>query len=154
MIVRYLISKSPFPATMFTKLIQRFRPVQAPLPRPAAPPKPRPIHVNDDDFEKVILGSDKLAVVDFWAEWCEPCHLMAATIQFLAEDYAGQLIVAKLNVEENPVTPARYNLLGIPTLIFFRNGEEVDRHTGIVSIEQLGRQVEELLAREDVQRKE
>ncbi len=135
---------------MLTKLTQLFRPkqapaAQAPSAQPAAAPRPRPIRVDDADFDEIILGSDKLAVVDFWADWCEPCHVMAATVQFLAEDFDERVVVAKLDVEENATIPERYTLLGVPTLIFFRNGAEIDRHTGIISIGQLSERVEVLL---------
>ncbi len=110
------------------------------------PPKPRPVHVSDEEFDRVVLGSDRLAVVDFWADWCGPCHLMAPHIDFLAEDYGERILVAKLDVDENPTTPARYNIMGIPTVIFFRDGQVVDRHTGVLTVDQLSERVEKLLA--------
>ncbi|MFZ1756829.1 MAG: thioredoxin [Caldilineaceae bacterium] len=118
-------------------------------PRPAtsqpAVAKARPVHVTDADFDERILGSEQLAVVDFWADWCGPCHQMSPHIGFLAEEYASRIVVAKLDVDENPTTPARYNILGIPTVIFFRNGEAVDRHTGVLTIDGLSERVEKLL---------
>ena len=118
-------------------------------PRPAASQptaiKARPIHVTDADFDDLILGSEQLAVVDFWADWCGPCHQMSPHIGFLAEAYAGRVVVAKLDVDENPTTPARYHILGIPTVIFFRNGEVVDRHTGVLTIDGLSERVDRLL---------
>ncbi|MBX3051405.1 MAG: thioredoxin [Caldilineaceae bacterium] len=118
-------------------------------PRPAtsqpAVAKARPVHVTDADFDERILGSEQLAVVDFWADWCGPCHQMSPHIGFLAEEYASRIVVAKLDVDENPTIPARYNILGIPTVIFFRNGEAVDRHTGVLTIDGLSERVEKLL---------
>lgn len=107
--------------------------------------KARPIHVTDADFDSLILGSAQLAVVDFWADWCGPCHQMSPHIGFLAEEYAGRVVVAKLDVDENPTTPARYNILGIPTVIFFQNGQVVDRHTGVLTIEGLSERVEKIV---------
>lgn len=118
-------------------------------PRPVTPQpsavKARPIHVTDADFDERVLGSEQLAVVDFWADWCGPCHQMSPHIGFLAEEYAGRIVVAKLDVDENPITPARYHILGIPTVIFFQDGEVVDRHTGVLTIDGLSERVEKIL---------
>ncbi len=118
---------------------------QRPVTASPAVAKTRPIHVTDADFDSVILGSDQLAVVDFWADWCGPCHRMSPHIGFLAEEYAGRVVVAKVDVDENPTTPARYNILGIPTVIFYRDGEVVDRHTGVLTIDGLSERVDKLL---------
>lgn len=134
---------------MLTSFLQSIGLKAKKTPRPAtsqpAAVKARPLHVTDADFESVILGSQQLAVVDFWADWCGPCHQMSPHIGFLAEEYAGRVVVAKLDVDENPTTPARYNILGIPTVIFFLNGEAVDRHTGVLTIDGLSERVEKLL---------
>lgn len=119
------------------------RPVTQPSQPRAA--KARPRHITDADFDAVVLGSEKPAVVDFWAEWCGPCHQMSPHIGFLAEEYGERIVVAKLDVDENPTTPARYNILGIPTVIFFRNGTEVDRHTGVLTVEKMSERVEKIL---------
>ncbi len=115
-------------------------------PEESTEPKPRPIHVTDQDFQEKVLESGKLAVVDFWADWCGPCHVMAPNIDYLAEDYHERVVVAKLDVDANPATPQKYGIMGIPTLIFFAGGQEVDRHVGIMHFEQLTRKVDELLA--------
>ena len=124
---------------MFDQLLQWTGLKAKKRPRPIttspATAKARPIHVTDADFDERILGSEQLAVVDFWADWCGPCHQMSPRI-----------VVAKLDVDENPITPARYNILGIPTVIFFRNGEAVDRHTGVLTIDGLSERVEKILA--------
>ena len=129
-----------------TGLKTKKRPRPDALPTQSATAAARPIHVTDDDFAQVILGSEQLAVVDFWADWCGPCHQMSPHIGFLAEEYAGRIVVAKLDVDENPTTPARYHILGIPTVIFFHNGAVVDRHTGVLTIDGLSERVEKILA--------
>lgn len=109
-------------------------------------PKVEPIHISDGDFEQLILQADVPAIVDLWAEWCGPCHMVAPAVQSLAREYDGRAIVAKLNVDENPNTPMRYGIMGIPTLLYFKNGKEVDRHVGVGSYPQLASKLEKLLA--------
>ncbi|HEY52339.1 MAG TPA: thioredoxin [Caldilineae bacterium] len=103
-------------------------------PRPTVaddPNRPKPIHVSDADFDEVIMQADKLAIIDLWAEWCSPCHMLAPTIEDLAVEYDGSIIVAKLDVDHNPVTPGRFGIMGIPTVLFIKNGQEVDRIVGV-----------------------
>ena len=95
------------------------------------PDRPLPIHVTDDDFDAVVLQSEKLTVVDLWAEWCGPCHMLAPTIEDLAEEYDGRVIVAKLDIDHNPKTPSGYGVMGIPTVLFIKDGQEVDRIVGV-----------------------
>ncbi len=95
------------------------------------PNRPQPIHVTDADFGDVIMQSDKLALVDLWAEWCSPCHMLAPTIEDLASEYDGQIVVAKLDVDNNPVTPGRFGVMSIPTVLFIKDGKEVDRIVGV-----------------------
>ena len=104
-----------------------------------------PVHVSDDDFEAVVLQSDKPAVVDLWAEWCGPCHMIAPAVTQLATAYDGRAVIAKLNVDENPVTPGRYGIMGIPTLLFFKNGQEMDRQVGVTNYPALAAKLERLL---------
>ncbi len=111
-----------------------------------APARPQPVDVTDATFDAVVVGSAQLAVVDVWAEWCAPCTTMSAYVAFLADDFAGRLTVAALDADENPVTAARYGVMGLPTLLFFANGVEVDRIVGLVPYPDLQRQVERLLA--------
>lgn len=89
-----------------------------------------PIHVTDDAFEKAVLQSEKPVVVDFWAPWCGPCLRVAPILDQLAKDFAGQLIVAKVNTDENPKWAGQYGVQGIPTMIFVAGGKMVHRQVG------------------------
>ena len=102
--------------------------------------------VVDADFAATVLQHDQLVVVDFWAEWCQPCTIISAYTEWLVRDYGEQLLVAALDVDENPVVPAQYSIMGLPTLIFFRDGLEIDRQVGLLSYEELQAKVERLLA--------
>ncbi|MCX5862974.1 MAG: thioredoxin [Desulfomonile sp.] len=89
-------------------------------------------HVTDGDFEQKILKSELPALVDFWAAWCGPCRTVGPVVEELAGEYAGKVKIAKLNVDENNETPRRYGVMGIPTLILFRDGQVVDQIVGAV----------------------
>ncbi|HTY16781.1 MAG TPA: thioredoxin [Myxococcota bacterium] len=86
--------------------------------------------VNDQNFEAEILRSEVPAIVDFWAEWCAPCRAIAPIISDLAGSYAGQIKIVKMNVDENPSTPARYNVRAIPTILAFKGGVVIEQITG------------------------
>ena len=86
--------------------------------------------VNDSEFTNVVLESKTPVLVDFWATWCGPCQVMGPVIDSLAGEYEGKILVLKMNVDENPATPAKYGIRGIPTMILFNNGEAVDRIIG------------------------
>ena len=88
-------------------------------------------------WDKDVLGAEGLVMVDFWAVWCGPCRIIAPTIEELAKDYAGKLTVAKLNTDENPEVASKYKIMGIPTVIFFKNGEKLDQAVGAVPKSQL-----------------
>ena len=93
--------------------------------------------VSDADFEALVLKSTEPVVVDFWAEWCGPCKMIAPALDQIAAEYAGRLKVAKLNIDENAATPPRYNIRGIPTLMLFKNGNLEATKVGAVSKTQL-----------------
>lgn len=85
---------------------------------------------TDASFKSEVLDSDKLTVIDLWAEWCGPCRLMSPVIEELSSEYAGKAVVGKLNVDDNPEVPSNYNVRGIPTFLFLKNGELVDKVVG------------------------
>ncbi len=95
------------------------------------------INVTDQDFNDQVLQSDTPVVVDFWAPWCGPCRAIAPVLEELADEYDGQVTVAKVNVDDNPGTPGQYGVRGIPMLIMFKNGEAVDQIVGAVPKPQL-----------------
>ncbi|HXV24542.1 MAG TPA: thioredoxin TrxA [Alphaproteobacteria bacterium] len=82
-----------------------------------------PTAVKDADFERDVLKAAGPVLVDFWAEWCGPCKMIAPSLEDLAKDMAGKVAVAKVNIDENPETPRRYGVRGIPTLMLFKNGQ-------------------------------
>jgi len=89
--------------------------------------------VTDNDFEKDVLGADKPILVDFWAEWCGPCRMIAPSVEAVAEEYGEKAGFFKMNVDENMNVPQRYGIRGIPTLILFKGGQEQERIVGAVS---------------------
>jgi thioredoxin 1 len=94
-------------------------------------------HVTDTTFDSEVLQSPVPVLVDYWAEWCGPCKMIAPALDESAASYAGRLGVAKINVDENPSVPSRYHVRGIPTLMLFKNGEVVATQIGAVSKSQL-----------------
>lgn len=86
--------------------------------------------VTDNAFEREVLQAEKLVLVDFWAEWCAPCRMLAPTIDAIAVEHSSIISVVKLNVDDNPATAATYGIKGIPTLILFAEGKEVERIVG------------------------
>jgi thioredoxin len=90
-----------------------------------------PVTVTDGDFESTVLGASAPVLVDCWADWCGPCHMLAPTIDALARDYAGRAVIAKLDVDANPLTAGKFEIRGIPTLLLFQNGQLVDRLVGV-----------------------
>ena len=87
---------------------------------------------NDSNFQQEVLKSSKVAVVDFWAEWCGPCRIVGPFVEQLAEQYKDQAVIGKLNVDENPNISLEYGIRNIPTILFFKNGEVVDKQVGAV----------------------
>lgn len=101
--------------------------------------------VTDGDFQLQVLDASKQqpVMVDFWAEWCRPCHMLAPTVDEIARDYAGKVKVLKMNVDESPTTPNKFNIRGIPTLLIFKGGQVADQLVGAVPKDQ----IEKTLAR-------
>ncbi len=99
-------------------------------------------YVTDSSFEKDVLLSAKPVLVDFWAEWCAPCRMIAPTIDAIAEQYAETAEVVKVNVDDNTGTAQRYGIKGIPTLILFSGGKEVERVVGATSKDSISRMIE------------
>jgi len=103
------------------------------------------IELDDDGFEENVLKSEKPIMVDFWAPWCGPCKAIAPTIEALEKTYGDQMTFAKINVDENPLSPSKYGVQAIPTLIFFKNGEIADQITGMVAKEKLEQTIKDTL---------
>ncbi len=103
------------------------------------------LHVSDATFASDVLQSSTPVLVDFWAPWCGPCRMIAPIVESLAAAYQGRLAVAKLNVDENPQTAQKYQVMGIPTLILFRDGEPVERIVGYLPEEELQRRMDAVL---------
>jgi thioredoxin 1 len=97
-------------------------------------------------WDKDILGSEELVMVDFWAVWCGPCKIIAPTVEELANEYKGKMKVAKLNTDENPDIASKYKIMGIPTVMFFKNGQVMDHVVGAVPKPQLKAKIDSLLS--------
>ena len=95
------------------------------------------VHVTDDTFEAEILKADGPVLVDYWADWCGPCKMIAPILDEISDEYGDRLKVAKLNIDENPGTPPKYGIRGIPTLMLFKNGNVEATKVGAVSKSQL-----------------
>lgn len=95
------------------------------------------VNVTDDSFEDDVLKSDHPVLVDYWAEWCGPCKMIAPVLEEVASEYEGKLTIAKLNIDDNPNTPPKYGIRGIPTLMLFKNGNVEATKVGAVSKSQL-----------------
>lgn len=95
------------------------------------------LHVTDDSFEDNVLKAEIPVLVDYWAEWCGPCKMIAPILDEISADYAGKMAIAKLNIDENPDTPPKYGIRGIPTLMLFKNGSVQATKVGALSKSQL-----------------
>jgi thioredoxin 1 len=100
------------------------------------------IHLTDNNFKQEVLQSKLPVLVDFWAEWCMPCRMVAPVLEEIAEEYQGKLKVCKLNVDEAPQTSSEYGIMSIPTLVIFKNGEQIDRIIGVISKAELVSKIE------------
>ncbi|MDD2801465.1 MAG: thioredoxin TrxA [Methylobacter sp.] len=95
------------------------------------------LHVSDNEFNETVLKASGPVLVDYWAEWCGPCKMIAPVLDEIAKDYAGKLTVAKINIDENPQTPQHYGVRGIPTLMLFKDGEVEATKVGALTKSQL-----------------
>ena len=95
------------------------------------------VHITDDSFDEEVTNSDKPVLVDYWADWCGPCKMIAPILDELSDEYSGRIKIAKLNIDENPATPPKYGIRGIPTLMLFKNGNVEATKVGAVSKSQL-----------------
>ena len=96
-----------------------------------------PVKVGDDDFEAAVLKAEGAVLVDFWAEWCGPCKMIAPALEEIAANMEGRVTVAKVNIDDNPQTPARYGVRGIPTLMIFKDGQVAGTKVGALPKSQL-----------------
>lgn len=97
----------------------------------------KPHAVTDSNFDTEVLNSEIPVLVDFWAEWCRPCQALMPVVEEIAKDYSGRVKVTKMNIEENPGTPGKYAIVGIPTLLIFKGGKLVGRKSGTMNKNQL-----------------
>lgn len=103
------------------------------------------VEVTDANFDQVVLQSDKPVMIDLWAEWCGPCRVIAPFVREIAEEYQGKIVVGKMDVDENTQIPAKYGVRNIPTILFFKNGQLVDKQVGAVPKNLLVGKIEALL---------
>jgi len=103
------------------------------------------LEFTDSNFDSLVLQSDKPVIVDFWAIWCGPCRVVGPVIQEIGEDYSGKVLVGKMDVDHNPAIARRYHIRNIPTILFFKNGEVVDKQVGSVPKQVLVNKLEQHL---------
>ena len=103
------------------------------------------IDVTDATFEEVVLNSDKPVLVDFWAEWCGPCRMVTPIVKELAEEYGDKAVIVKMDVDSNPATSVKFGIRNIPTILFFKKGEVVDKQVGAVPKTILASKIDALL---------
>lgn len=103
------------------------------------------LEINDSNFEELVLQSDKPVLVDFWAEWCGPCRMVGPIVNELSADYAGRLVVGKVDVDSNPGIASKYGIRNIPTILFFKNGSVVEKHVGAAPKTTLASKVDSIL---------
>lgn len=105
----------------------------------------KPIDITDDSFEKEVLQSDKPVIVDFWATWCGPCKMIAPILEEVASEYSDKVKIVKLDVDSNNQTAGKYNIMSIPSLLFFKNGEIVDQVVGAIPKAQLTARLDKIM---------
>jgi len=104
--------------------------------------------LNEQSWKDEVLHSDLPVLVDFWAEWCAPCHMITPILEEISREYGEKIKIGKLNVDENPTIAGQYRIMGIPTLLFFRGGKIVDKIVGVVPKKILQEKIEEMLKKE------
>jgi thioredoxin 1 len=104
-----------------------------------------PVEINDGNFESEVLKSDLLFLVDFWAPWCGPCHMVSPIVEEIGKDYDGKLKVGKLNVDENSQTAGQYGIMSIPSVLFFKEGKVVDQIVGAVPKQQFVEKIDKIV---------
>ena len=105
----------------------------------------KPITINDNDFDKIVLQAEIPVLVDFWAHWCRPCLMAAPVLEELAEEYSGRIIIAKLNVDQNQKAAAKYGIMAIPNLIIFKKGQPASQIVGYKPKAELKRDLDAIL---------
>ena len=103
------------------------------------------VHISDDSFENDVVSADQPVLLDFWAEWCGPCKMIAPILEEIASEYKDRVRIAKINIDENPQTPPKFNIRGIPTLLLFKDGTVAAQKVGAVSKSQLAAFLDENL---------
>lgn len=105
----------------------------------------KPVSIDDGSFSKVVLQAEKPVLIDFWAAWCKPCLMVAPILDELAEEYDGKINFVKLDIDQNPQTPAKYGIMSIPSLLVFKNGEPVSQIVGFKPKGELKRSLDAIL---------
>jgi len=105
----------------------------------------KPVSISDDNFEQIVIKSEKPVLMDFWATWCRPCLMVAPIIDQLSDEYNGRINFVKMDVDQNPKTPSRYNVMSIPTILIFKKGKPVSHIVGLRPKEELKRVLDSAL---------
>jgi thioredoxin 1 len=104
------------------------------------------LEITDGNFSQTVATNKGVALVDFWAEWCGPCRLIGPVVEDLAKEYEGKATIGKVNVDDNRETAAQFGIMSIPTLLFFKDGQMVDKHVGVASKSELKKKLDALIA--------